>query len=132
MNICIANEPVFQLESLYFIIYRNPCTYAPKDTYKMLIEVLSIIAKTENNPVSINSRIKKKNNAILHKLILLSNELLLCKMWMNFTNRNFSKGSQVLKKYIYLISLNILKTSKLICMVISQVRYYFFKRIGND
>ena len=62
------------------------------------------------------------NSVTLYKLILLSNELLLCKMWMNFTNRDLSTGSQVLKKYMYLISLNILKPSKLICMVISQVR----------
>lgn len=104
----------------------------PQKMYKMLIEVLFIIVKIENNPVSINSRIKKMNSATLYKLILLSNELLLCKMWMNFTNTDLSKGSQVLKKYTYLISLNILKTSKPICMVISQVRYCFFKRIGSD
>lgn len=65
------------------------------------------------------------NSATFYKLILLSNEL--PKMCMNLTNRGLSKGSQVLKKYIYLIPLiNISKTSKLICMVISQVRYYLF------
>lgn len=98
--------------------------------YKMLIEVLFIIGKTESNPVSINSRIKKKNSATLHKLLLLSNELLLCKMWMNFANRNFSKGSQVLKKIHVSYFIKHLKNQQ--TNMYGNKSGSFFKRIGND
>ena len=58
LNICIVNKPVFPLESLYFITMEIHA-HMPQKMYKMLIEVLFIIVKIENNPISINSRIKK-------------------------------------------------------------------------
>lgn len=53
----IISDPVFQLESLYSMkihahVHKKTCT-------KMFTEVLFIIAKTRNDPISINSRMNK-------------------------------------------------------------------------